>query len=86
MHNLLLGCLLDMCENPKSVAHMLAWKGTNDRGAANLLVQIWREEETAIGVSRDDNGCIAGRLLSFLSCQNEKFRLKVLDFYILYVT
>ncbi|XP_072017652.1 cilia- and flagella-associated protein 69-like isoform X2 [Amphiura filiformis] len=54
MHNLLIGCLLDLCENPKSVAHMMAWRGKKDCTIANLLVQIWREEEKAIGVSRDE--------------------------------
>ena len=60
MHNLLIGCLLDLCENPKGVAHVMAWRGKKDRTAANLLVEIWREEEKAIGVSRDENGKIAG--------------------------
>ena len=62
MHNLLLGCLLDLCENPKSVAHIMAWRGQKDCTAASLLLQIWREEEMAIGVTRDDTGRIAGQL------------------------
>ncbi|XP_033127845.1 cilia- and flagella-associated protein 69-like [Anneissia japonica] len=58
MYNLVLGCLLDLCENPKSVGHMMAWRGQENRTACNLLVDIWRKEEAAIGVKRDANGFI----------------------------
>ncbi|XP_071947275.1 cilia- and flagella-associated protein 69-like isoform X2 [Antedon mediterranea] len=59
MYNLILGCLVDLCENPKSVSHMMAWRGIENRTACNLLVDVWRKEEDAIGVKRDANGCIA---------------------------
>ncbi|XP_072179845.1 cilia- and flagella-associated protein 69-like [Diadema setosum] len=58
-HNLILGCLTDLCENPKTVGHLLAWKGSKERGVASLLVDVWRQEEANIGVRRDENGVLA---------------------------
>ncbi|XP_059159997.1 cilia- and flagella-associated protein 69-like isoform X2 [Physella acuta] len=58
MHNVILGCLLDLCENPKTVNHILAWRGKTGCTAAHLLCQIWRHEENEIGVKRDNQGAI----------------------------
>ena len=60
MHNLFLGCLLDLCENPKTVHHVVTWRGKNNISAAHLFCDIWRNEERDIGVKRDQNGAIAG--------------------------
>lgn len=60
MHNVILGCLLDLCENPKTVNHILAWRGKTGCTAAHLLCQIWRNEENEIGVKRDNQGAIFG--------------------------
>nr|CAB3227189.1 uncharacterized protein C7orf63 [Phallusia mammillata] len=59
MHNLILGCLLELCENPKTIAHIHTWRGTNDVTAPHLLIHLWREEEKRIGSLRDENGAIA---------------------------
>lgn len=58
MHNLILGCLLDLCENPKTVHHVLTWRGTDNTSAAHLFCDIWRNEERDIGVKRDTHGAI----------------------------
>jgi len=58
-HNLVLGCLLDLTENPKTISHILAWRGDKDVTAGHLLCHIWRQEESDIGVVRDANGGIA---------------------------
>ncbi|XP_077978018.1 cilia- and flagella-associated protein 69-like [Glandiceps talaboti] len=58
MHNLILGCILDMCENPKSIHHVMTWRGSNDRTAPSLFVEIWRKEEEEMGVSRGPQGTI----------------------------
>jgi len=58
MHNVILGCLLDLCENPKTVNHVLTWRGKDGCTASHLLCQIWRLEETEIGVKRDSQGAI----------------------------
>ena len=61
MHNLILGCLLDLCENPKTVHHVLTWRGADNSSAAHLFCEIWRTEERDIGVPRDKNGAIIGK-------------------------
>lgn len=62
MHNLIVGCLLDLCENPKTVNHVLTWRGQNGSTAAHLFCEMWRNEEAEIGASRDENGAITGRV------------------------
>jgi len=58
MHNVLLGCLLDLCENPKTVQHVLTWRGAQGQTASHLLCQVWRTEEAEMGVKRDSQGAI----------------------------
>ncbi|KAH9499307.1 Cilia- and flagella-associated protein 69 [Bulinus truncatus] len=58
MHNIIIGCLLDLCENPKTVNHILAWRGKSGTTASHLLCQLWRQEETQIEVKRDSQGAI----------------------------
>nr|XP_039253375.1 cilia- and flagella-associated protein 69-like [Styela clava] len=59
MHNLILGCLLELCENPKTIPHIHTWRGEDDISAPHLLIHMWRQEEQRINVKRDMNGCIA---------------------------
>ncbi|WAQ94009.1 CFA69-like protein [Mya arenaria] len=59
MHNLILGCLLDLCENPKTIHHVLTWRGKENSSAAHLFCETWRGEERDLGVKRDGNGAIA---------------------------
>ena len=61
MHNVILGCLLDLCENPKTVNHVLTWRGKDGCTASHLLCQVWRQEESEIGVKRDKEGAIYGK-------------------------
>ncbi|XP_043089032.1 cilia- and flagella-associated protein 69-like isoform X2 [Puntigrus tetrazona] len=50
----LMAVLLELCENPQAVLHLLRWSG-----APQLLLNIWRREEEQMGVSRDPHGTIA---------------------------
>lgn len=59
MHNLLLGCLLELCENPKTIPHIHTWRGKEDSSAPHLFIQMWRYEEQRIKVKRNPEGCIA---------------------------
>lgn len=68
MHNLIVGCLLDLCENPKTVNHVLTWRGQNGSTAAHLFCEMWRNEEAEIGASRDENGAITGRVEGMCQC------------------
>ncbi|KAI8777748.1 cilia- and flagella-associated protein 69 isoform X1 [Biomphalaria glabrata] len=58
MHNIIIGCLLDLCENPKTVNHILAWRGKSGTSASHLLCELWRQDEIQIGVKRDSQGAI----------------------------
>ena len=69
MHNLVLGCLLDLTENPKAIPHITAWRGKNDQSAAHLLCDVWRDEEMVIGVKRESTGAIAGMHNSVVDTQ-----------------
>ncbi|XP_021529897.2 cilia- and flagella-associated protein 69 isoform X1 [Aotus nancymaae] len=56
--NLILGIMVEFCDNPKTVAHVNAWRGKKDQTAASLLIKLWRKEEKELGVKRDKNGKI----------------------------
>ena len=54
-----LGALLDLSETPSAIPHLTAWRGTDGIPMAKLLCRVWREEEAAIGVERDEKGAIS---------------------------
>ncbi|XP_040591768.1 cilia- and flagella-associated protein 69 isoform X3 [Mesocricetus auratus] len=56
--NLILGIMVEFCDNPKTSAHVNAWRGKKDLTAASLLIKLWRKEEKELGVKRDKNGRI----------------------------
>ncbi|XP_064410355.1 cilia- and flagella-associated protein 69 [Latimeria chalumnae] len=57
-HNLILGILLEFCENPKAISHINVWRGKTDQTAASLFIELWRQEEEEMGVQRDEYGRI----------------------------
>lgn len=59
--NLILGIMVEFCDNPKTSAHVNAWRGKKDLTAASLLIKLWRKEEKELGVKRDKNGMIVGK-------------------------
>lgn len=58
MQNLILGCILDLCDNPKTLTHMLQWESKDNNNVSHFLCALWRDEERDIGVERDENGII----------------------------
>ncbi|XP_058948319.1 cilia- and flagella-associated protein 69 [Pocillopora verrucosa] len=56
MQNLVLGCLVDLCENSKALAHVQSWRGKKQITAGKLLVELWKKEEANMGVARDKIG------------------------------
>ncbi|XP_039193737.1 cilia- and flagella-associated protein 69 isoform X1 [Crotalus tigris] len=56
--NLILGILVEFCDNPKTVSHINVWRGKKDQTAANLLINLWRQEEEEMGVKHDKAGRI----------------------------
>ncbi|KAM7433104.1 hypothetical protein ABFA07_016561 [Porites harrisoni] len=59
MQNLVLGCLVDLCENVKALAHVQSWRGKKQISAGKLLVELWKNEESNMGVTRDKTGKMA---------------------------
>uniref|UniRef100_A0A8B9MPV2 Cilia and flagella associated protein 69 n=1 Tax=Accipiter nisus TaxID=211598 RepID=A0A8B9MPV2_9AVES len=57
--NIILGILVEFCDNPKTTLHISTWRGEKDQTAANLLIELWRQEELELGVKRDRYGRIA---------------------------
>jgi len=51
--NLVLGCLLDVCENERALPCVIEWRSSRDLTvtAAHLMIRIWRDEEVQFGVS-----------------------------------
>uniref|UniRef100_K7G727 Cilia and flagella associated protein 69 n=1 Tax=Pelodiscus sinensis TaxID=13735 RepID=K7G727_PELSI len=56
--NLILGILVEFCDNPKTAAHINAWRGKKDQTTARLLIHLWKQEELELGVKHDQNGRI----------------------------
>ncbi|NWT90022.1 CFA69 protein, partial [Lanius ludovicianus] len=56
--SIILGILVEFSDNPKTTLHMSIWRGKRDQTAANLLIQLWRQEELDLGVKRDQYGMI----------------------------
>lgn len=58
MQNIILGCILDLSDNPKTLTHLLQWEGRNNCKIPHFLCELWRNEEKENGVERDENGII----------------------------
>ncbi|NXM69462.1 CFA69 protein, partial [Serilophus lunatus] len=58
LYNIVLGILVEFCDNPETTLHISTWRGEKDQTAANLLIQLWRQEELELGVRRDQCGRI----------------------------
>ncbi|XP_059698880.1 cilia- and flagella-associated protein 69 isoform X2 [Haemorhous mexicanus] len=58
--NIILGILVEFSDNAKTILHMNIWQGKRGQTAANVLIQLWRQEEMDLGVKRDQYGKIVG--------------------------
>jgi hypothetical protein len=47
----LLGCMLDLLENPKARSHAMEWRSPRNerKSIANLLIEMWNTEERKLG-------------------------------------
>ncbi|XP_070778157.1 cilia- and flagella-associated protein 69-like [Enoplosus armatus] len=59
VHLSILATLLELCDNPNTLSHILSWRDDGGQTAPALLLQLWREEEEELGVSRNQHGGIA---------------------------
>ncbi|XP_048380327.1 cilia- and flagella-associated protein 69-like isoform X2 [Stegostoma tigrinum] len=73
MHGLILGTLLELCDNPKTISHINVWRGKHDSTAASLLLHLWREEEKEMRVKRDEHGRILDAKKPLLGITQEAY-------------
>uniref|UniRef100_A0A8C9RLV8 Cilia and flagella associated protein 69 n=1 Tax=Scleropages formosus TaxID=113540 RepID=A0A8C9RLV8_SCLFO len=72
IHSVVLGTVLELCDNPRTVSLIGAWRGWAGHTAARLLVQLWKEEERELGVKRDHHGGIVDTKNPILSAYQGK--------------
>ncbi|MBN3305619.1 CFA69 protein, partial [Amia calva] len=72
MQDVVLGTLLELCDNSKTPAHISSWRGKKGETAAGLLVRLWRAQETELGVRRDASGRIVDVRRPLLSVAQEE--------------
>ncbi|XP_067907670.1 cilia- and flagella-associated protein 69-like [Heterodontus francisci] len=72
MRNLILGTLLELCDNPKTIHHINVWRGKDDCTAASHLLYLWRQEEREMRVKRDEHGRILDAKKSVLGNRDEQ--------------
>ncbi|KAM9824032.1 cilia- and flagella-associated protein 69 [Neosynchiropus ocellatus] len=58
VRGIVLAILLELCDNPNTVSHILNWTHDSGETAPRLLLQLWMEEELGLGVSRTRHGAI----------------------------
>lgn len=58
---IILATVLELCENPNTLSHILSWRNDAGHTAPRILLQLWREEEAELKVSRNQHGVIAGQ-------------------------
>ncbi|KAF7651997.1 hypothetical protein LDENG_00102730 [Lucifuga dentata] len=75
IHGVTLATILELCDNPNTLCHILSWKDHAGQTAPSLLLQLWREEEAELGVSRDHHGGIADPKRPLLSHYRQDTRL-----------
>ncbi|XP_030267530.1 cilia- and flagella-associated protein 69 isoform X1 [Sparus aurata] len=71
VHCNILATLLELCDNPNALPHVLSWRDDRGRTAPGLLLQLWREEEEELQVSRNQHGGIADPQRPLLSLQQQ---------------
>ncbi|XP_032391783.1 cilia- and flagella-associated protein 69 isoform X2 [Etheostoma spectabile] len=59
LHCNVLATLLELCDNPNTVSHILSWRDSSGQTAPSFLLQLWREEEEELRVSRNQHGGIS---------------------------
>ena len=45
----------------QALAHVQSWRGKRQISAGKLLVELWKNEESNMGVTRDKTGKMAGK-------------------------
>jgi len=72
MRSLVLGAVLDICENVKALPHAKLWRGQDDSTIGQLLLDLWKHEEAALGIQRDSFGAILDPSKPIMSAVQER--------------
>ncbi|XP_030644315.1 cilia- and flagella-associated protein 69 [Chanos chanos] len=72
MQSVVLGSLLELCDNPTTLSLILAWRAHGGLTAPRLLLQLWRREEDELGVKRDQHGKITDPKKPMLTSYQEE--------------
>ncbi|KAM3596497.1 uncharacterized protein V6R79_015548 [Siganus canaliculatus] len=72
VHGIILATLLDLCDNPNALSHILNWRDHADGTAPGLLLELWREEEEELNVSRSRRGVITDLQRPILSLHQQE--------------
>ncbi|XP_068189845.1 cilia- and flagella-associated protein 69-like [Antennarius striatus] len=59
LHCTILATLIELYDNPNTQSYVLSWRGDGGETAPGLLLQLWREQEEDLKVSRNQHGGIA---------------------------
>jgi len=65
MHQVVLSCLVELSENPRSLQHLLTWRsskvelGSTPITLPQVLIQLWKAEEERMGCFRGPKGELA---------------------------
>ncbi|KAG9339162.1 hypothetical protein JZ751_024020 [Albula glossodonta] len=68
---MLLGTLLELCDNSKTLHHIHTWRSQRGLTAAGLLVHLWRQEKWQLGLKYDQDGTIIDAKRNTPSSQQE---------------
>lgn len=61
IYSIILAILLELCDNPNTLSHVLKWRDGNGQTAPRVLLQLWSDEEKTLSVDRNPQGVIAGQ-------------------------
>ncbi|XP_070703029.1 cilia- and flagella-associated protein 69-like [Pempheris klunzingeri] len=68
----ILATLLELCDNLNTLSYILNWRDGGGQTAPRLLLQLWREEEEELKVSRTQHGGIADPQRPLLSLHQQE--------------
>ncbi|XP_040909556.1 cilia- and flagella-associated protein 69-like [Toxotes jaculatrix] len=72
VHGTVLATLVELCDNPNTLSHILSWRDDVGQTAPRLLLQLWRQEEEDLGVGRNPHGGITDPRRPILSHDHQE--------------
>ncbi|XP_059205923.1 cilia- and flagella-associated protein 69-like isoform X2 [Centropristis striata] len=72
VHCNILATLLELCDNPNTLSHILSWRDADGQTAPRFLLQLWRDVEEELKVSRNQHGGITDPQRPILSYHQQE--------------